>query len=403
MEFYLSSNAIYSVAYLVGAYPVVGFPLSVLYLVFKDLQETTAELSDAKDFLAHKGAQQERLFAIIGHELRTPAAAMKMLIDKNQFDKELLRDTSEHLLNVLDDMRVVTHPDKAVEGQVLKTSVYTVLSKALQFHDMMLQDAGLEIHFSADEDAKNICLINAQLLRQISLNLIKNAAFHSGANQLWITVETKIADQNGYTIQFIDNGKGISKSDQEQLFEAFVRGETESEGTGLGLHLSQKFAREHLNGDLTYSDKDGGGAVFTLTIKAQSAEAEAEAEAEQLNLIEGKNILFAEDNLMIQIMSEELLKEHGATVSIAENGKLAWELSEQQDFDLVITDIFMPEMNGYELTQKLREAGFTKPIIGVSAATIGNETEEILKAGADLAIAKPLNIKALNKALAELS
>ena len=63
----------------------------------------------------------------------------------------------------------------------------------------------------------------------------------------------------------------------------------------------------------------------------------------------------------------------------------------------------MPEMNGYELTKGLRESGFTKPIIGVSAATIGNETEEILKAGADLALAKPLTIKALNKALADLS
>jgi CheY-like chemotaxis protein len=113
-------------------------------------------------------------------------------------------------------------------------------------------------------------------------------------------------------------------------------------------------------------------------------------------------VLLAEDTPTIRMLSAKLIESQGASVAAAEDGEKALEIALNKDFDLVITDIFMPNMDGYELTRSLRENGFTGPIIGVTAATIGEERDELIAAGANAAIGKPLTKEKLLDTLATL-
>jgi len=202
-------------------------------------------------------------------------------------------------------------------------------------------------------------------------------------------------------IHFEDDGKGIVEAKQIGIFEAFSRGDTKADGTGLGLHIAREYAQKYLDGDLSYQDREGGGSVFTLTFKAaiSSTLNPIENKVDASQILNGKKVLLVDDNTVIRISSEGVLLKYGADVTVAEDGRMALEIAEKNQFDLVITDIFMPEMDGYELTKALRDMGFDKPIIGVTAATVGEETEQILEAGASFVMPKPLKVDQLQQQL----
>ena len=143
----------------------------------------------------------------------------------------------------------------------------------------------------------------------------------------------------------------------------------------------------------------------TLSFKAQEEEEfeAAPADAEVLSTsIQGKHVLLAEDNQTIQMITQIILQKGGASVEIADDGVEALALVKENPdkYDFVITDIMMPNMNGYELTHQLRAFGFTKPIIGVTAAVIGEESAQLLEMGADQVIEKPIDLPKLNAAYA---
>lgn len=363
----------------------------------------TLELQKNNKILQKNQKQQQRLFAIIGHELRTPAAAMDMILNSQYLDKEKLKETSQHLLTVLDDMRVVIHPQDAIKGKTITSSVYGVIHSAIAYQDRLLQESNLQVYLDASECSKERCSINAQLLRQISLNMIKNCALHSSASKMWISIKPLTDVPFHYEVRFEDNGRGIPREHQAVLFNAFVRGETDADGTGLGLHLSRQFAQEQFKGELRYKDRVGGGACFILSMQLNAPViVEEEIDSEQ-NALQGKRVLLAEDNQLIRIMTKALLEQKEVLVDLAENGAEAFELSEQHHYDLVITDIFMPEMDGYELTQLLRKNGFKSPIFGISAATVGEEMTRLKQLGANEVISKPVDIDLLLNLFARYS
>ena len=162
-----------------------------------------------------------------------------------------------------------------------------------------------------------------------------------------------------------------------------------------------------MGGDIVYEPNTPRGSRFTLTIpinEMDSTPLHDEAESERVCYsLEGAKILLAEDNPTLQLLTKNILEKQGAVVNAASNGKLALDSFNEGVYDLVISDIFMPEIDGYGLAKALRDAEFNGPIIGLTAATIGDETEQMLEAGADRVIPKPLAIEALKAAWLELS
>ena len=370
--------------------------------------ESTTEIALRE--LSEKNAKQQQLFAIIGHELRTPAAAIKMVLDqerdylKEMDNTDVLYGTVDHLLDVLDDMRTVIQPDSASLGEVEIVSLHETIERAVIHHERLTQDSSIKVHLKLEQVPDQVVRVNARLLRQIIINMVKNCALHAEAHSLVIEFCPTEGKPDQFCISFEDDGVGIAEEYREHLFDAFARGDTQADGTGLGLNLSRKFAREQLDGDLILEEGKLQGARFVLTFKAEKVSKEALDQnlAEQITPVSLRNmhVLLAEDNKVIAELTKAQLKKAGARVVHAVNGREAMREVRDQLFDLVLTDLFMPEMNGDELVLRLRNAGYHGPIVGVTAASVGDEMDKLKTAGADFVLPKPLLINDLQKILA---
>ena len=404
-----------AIAYtLLISFVLVTLVYTLFYQVLSRQQSARVKAESAAEIalgeLTEKNARQQQLFAIIGHELRTPAAAIKMVLDQERsYLKEMkssstLYGTVDHLLDVLDDMRTVIQPDSAAFGEVEAVSLHETIERAVVHHERLTQNTSLKVHLKLDQVPDQMVRLNARLLRQIIVNMVKNCALHAEAHSLVIEFCATEGQSNQFCISFEDDGVGIAEEHRDHLFDAFARGDTKADGTGLGLHLSRKFAREQLGGDLIFEVGKFEGARFVLTFMAEKVSVEAleQDSAEQITPVSLRNmhVLLAEDNKVIAELTKTQLKKAGARVVHAVNGREAMREVRDQLFDLVLTDLFMPEMNGDELTRRLRNSGYHGPIVGVTAASVGDEMDTMKKAGADFVLPKPLLINDLQNILA---
>ena len=352
--------------------------------------------------LRAKEKEQQKLLAIVSHELRTPASILNMTLEQDDaaIDISLLRRTTSHLMDVLQDMRMVKEPEVLLNTPIKKTNIKVLLQEALELVASYTDSKNLEITIHESKDLRYDCLVKGKLVKQIAMNIIKNCVNHAEASRLEITLKSQeVENAIVYRITFSDDGVGIPAEKVQSIFNPFTKVDANTTGSGLGLHLSKEFAIKGLSGDLKYVDT-GIGATFILEVTAEKCMNRLENEANKTknskNIgLEGKTILLAEDNQVINLLTKKMLENYGANVLTALNGKIALDMFNKNKIDIVLTDIFMPEINGYELTKKLRAFDFKGPIIGCTAATLGQEVHQILAAGADKAFTKPLKIEEL--------
>lgn len=353
--------------------------------------------------------KQRELFAIVGHELRTPVSTIKMLVEDSELPSEQrisqIDYIAQGLIQVLEDMRVVVSPERALEYNPVSVNPATVVERALSNLSILVSEQGLSLSINIQKDKDSDYLIHEQALRQIVTNLVKNAAVHSGGSM--INVELKIIDTgdgaNGMlTVE--DNGIGIEPDRLDLMSEPFTRGNTNRDGSGLGLYIVHQLALR-LAGTLQYEENKPSGSRFTLSFPLAKA-AENSTVAVQVHpkvSLDGARILLAEDDNTLRMLTERMLANKGAKVTGCVNGKLALDAFKSASFDLVITDLMMPEMDGHELTREIRATGAKTPIIAVTAAVIGTETEQFLEEGADAVLSKPLRPDTLIEELSKLN
>ena len=349
--------------------------------------------------------RQRQLFGVIGHELRTPAASLKMMLDaqksesKDPYSQEI-RNTTDHLMSVLDDLRAVVEPDLLTHRVFSNGVPLQVVEGVITTLRQRIDVEGVKLSIKSDSDSGKLHNFDLRGLRQIVTNLVKNALIHANPSQLEIDLSV---NDGRLLVAVSDDGKGIAEDQFEELLQPFVRGDTTADGTGLGLHICREILRGS-DGDLTLGSSKLGGATFLAEIKLSEAkDTPVEVDNETLDrTLEGKRVLVAEDNLMLRTLTKKLLEEMGATPSLHDNGELALEAFKAGEFDLIVTDIFMPVMNGYQLCENIRSMGSEIPILGVSAATVGTEVDQLIEAGANIALPKPITKEGLLKAWAAL-
>ena len=375
----------------------------------KNLKRINELNQDLIKELQDKEQKQKTLFAIIGHELRTPASALHMLLEQQNISKlepfgPQISETIDHLLAVLDNMRIVTNPDEMLQSEIKSDCINHVLKSCVTMLGRELASANLKVHLDLPQSKRQECQVRTQLLRQIILNLIKNAAIHSGATDLVIRGVVKMTGNLiDYKIFFEDNGIGIPEKKHNRIFEPFEKIKPSISGMGLGLHISRSYAREYFDGDLHYEPREGGGSVFILSLNLQCTTQETHVQKnlkpEKKDLFKGLRVLLAEDTHTLMMATVLGLRERGAEVTQAINGKEAFEQAQAYPIDFILTDIFMPVMNGYELCRSLRKQGYDLPIIGLTAAVVGTESDELVAAGANAVLAKPINYEKLYELL----
>lgn len=379
-----------------------------------ELIEARLQAEQSARKLQARQDKQSQIFSIIGHELRTPLASMNMMFNAMDIRShkpygEAIVDASQSVLSILDDLRIVMQPDLINQKSSERGKPSDIIERTLLSLSGLLNQHGLSLHFDVDEQSNRSVMLNTSSLRQVITNITKNAALHSEGRDVWVTCTTQIeAKDMLLRIRIEDNGRGIPQAKQSEMFQAFTRGDSDAEGTGLGLFIIGELL-QLLQGTVTYFDSARGGAGFDILCRLPLSETAVSEDTNDMNdeqvarVLMGKRVLFAEDTPTLQLLTKGLLEKAGASVVACSNGSAALEVFEPHQFDLCLTDIMMPSMDGYQLAAELRLRGFEGPIIGLTAAVIGDESDRLRDAGADAVLSKPVDMNALKQTLFSLS
>jgi CheY-like chemotaxis protein len=271
---------------------------------------------------------------------------------------------------------------------------------------------GLEIGYYLDPNIDFNVTSDEVKLKQILSNLIQNAVKFTDEGSISFRTEIIYNSECAVKIEFIikDTGIGIEEEFKNKIFENFNQGDISEnkkfQGIGLGLAISKQLALL-LNGELTFESKVGIGSIFKFTCefnKSSTNEVKKYVEKEYEEKVEinkqnkNKTILCVEDNIINQEVMESIISKAGYKVIPAYNGNEVFEILPNQKIDLVLMDIQLPTLNGYEITKIIREKYEKEnhiPIIAMTAYAMREDKDSCIKAGMDDYITKPLDIEAL--------
>ncbi len=382
--------------------------------------------------LAHAANQSKSAFlANMSHEIRTPLTAILGFTDllRDDGDTKLdpekriqaidtISNAGEHLLSLINDILDLS---KIEADKLTVECIDTPLISLVQGVESLMRPVaigkGLSLSTTLVTPVPEQILSDPTRLRQILMNLVGNAIKFTEDGSVSIAVSTM--DRDGATklvIDIEDTGVGMSKDQSAQLFQAFGQAdETMTRrfgGSGLGLTICRRFANK-MGGDVKIlRTEPGKGSCFRLIIPFEAVEGTAmvtsfdvvhNSSARTAAVVTTKlsgRILLAEDGIDNQRLIEYHLKKGGAEVIIADNGKIALEMIDKADadgvpFDLLLTDMQMPEMDGYTLASTLRERGSTLAIVALTAHAMAEDQVKCIDAGCDDYASKPINNKKL--------
>lgn len=367
----------------------------------QQLEEMLCEREDAM-------RRQQQMYAIIGHELRTPVAAIHMLIEDDQLDTaeklEQLNDISGGLLSVIDDLRLISNPNSSDGSEIQVGNPQTIVNSVTISLKLVLQNRGVKLHTELESTSMKLGF-DVQSVRQIITNLVKNSALHSCGQNIYLSLRYSQTIGSGLlaTLRVEDDGKGIEPAQRKRLFEPFERGDSQQEGTGLGLHIVSTLATK-MKGAISCSASHYGGACFAVTfpIHRQTIAQSASSQQKELSL-DGLRILLAEDEATLRLLTDRMLTKRGGKVTCCQDGAEALEVFKSGTFDLLLTDMMMPGMDGVALTEAVRDISPEFPIIAVTAAVMGTEANKLKDAGVNAIVSKPITAAALQKTLDKLA
>jgi signal transduction histidine kinase/AmiR/NasT family two-component response regulator len=408
---------------------------------------STRELAIAKDAAEAASLAKSEFLANMSHEIRTPMTAILGFTElfatspehqgspeRRSECIETIRRHGDHLLAIINDILDLS---KIEAGKMdVERLPVNPLHLVHEVRDLMSERAsakGLELDLQCDSPMPTRILCDSMRLRQILVNLVGNAVKFTERGSITIRCDCDAAAER-LRIAVADTGIGVSPDQIARLFGAFVQADSSTTrrfgGTGLGLRISQRLARM-LGGDVTVESDVGVGSVFTLSVATGPLEpitmvAPEEARANRWRTtplsaqpgstradgarigsaartsLAGLRVLFAEDGPDNMRLITHHLKAAGAIVTGVENGRLAvcaltrdgtlvGELLDPPPFDLMLTDMQMPELDGYAATRILRAKGATLPIVALTAHAMSGDRARCLSAGCDGYATKPID------------
>jgi signal transduction histidine kinase/CheY-like chemotaxis protein/HPt (histidine-containing phosphotransfer) domain-containing protein len=394
---------------------VLGTSLLIIFLDISQRNFFEQELIKAKE-LAEKSVKiKENFLANISHEIRTPMNAISGLtkillrsgLNKKQIEYlDAIKASSDTLLVIINDILDLS---KAKSGKMVfektEIKIHSLVSSLTELLSAKAEEKRIKLMVDIDKDIPPCLLGDAVRLNQILLNLLGNAIKFTEKGNVELTA-TLIPDEGGQAkVKFSvgDSGIGITEELMPTIFESFTQASTEITrkygGTGLGLSIVKELV-ELQGGQIQVKSKVGEGSTFSFWLPFEVKEAEGELVAETgitaaIKYLPGTKVLLVEDNLINQMVAQAVLKEFKCMVESAENGKTAFELSRRIKFDVILMDVQMPEISGYEVTRRIRsDAGsinqFT-PIIAMTANAGKADQEKCMEAGMDDFISKPFD------------
>jgi len=377
----------------------------------KELEDKNRELELAiKQEAKANRSKQEFLFNM-SHDIRTPMNAIigfTSLAQSHLDDKELLDSylkkistSSEYLLSLINDIldmsRIESGKLKIEESHV---NLPSILDDIRDIVSSNVQKKQLNFNiYTVDLKDENV-LTDPLKLKQVLLNVVANAIkFTPSGGYVNLSLVQK-DDSGNYDFIVEDNGIGISKEFQEHIFEQFSREATSTvsrvQGTGLGLSISKAIV-DMMGGSIAVESKSGKGSKFTISLRFKVTDETTDNKIISSNNIidTNKKILLVEDNELNYEIAKTVLEEAGFMVDGASNGKMAVDKASDNTYDVILMDIQMPVMDGYEATKELRKLGNRAPIIAMTANAFSEDRNKAKEVGMDGYISKPIDVKTL--------
>lgn len=378
----------------------------------RQLAERAVKADQAKsDFLAN-----------MSHEIRTPMNAIigfsDILADEKLTGEQAdyvntIRDSGKHLLELINDILDFSKIEAGkLDIEMTEHSLRNLLARIESMMHPAAVEKNLEFEIKQDGDLPAIIRTDPDRLKQCLINLVSNAIKFTEHGHVHMKLSLE-EHNNQPHIRFDveDTGIGISAEEQEEIFKSFTQADGSTTrkygGTGLGLTITKQLA-ELLGGRLTVSSEKDKGSVFSLIIPAGVDvckqptldrdnvvdRADDDQEATEPSRFSG-HVLVADDVETNQMLSKFLLNRMGFEVTIAEDGSQAVEKALAEAFDLILMDMQMPNMNGYEATRALRKKGLTTPIIALTANAMKGDDKKCIEAGCNDYLPKPLDRREL--------
>lgn len=389
-----------------------------------EVREREAQLRAAKEEAEVANATKSAFLANMSHEIRTPLGALigfseLMLNDEMSSDDrrraiEIIKKNGRVLSTIINDILDLSKVEAGkLEFERVEVPLPELLNEIRVLLDLEASGKGIRLQIVAAPGLRPFLRTDPTRLRQILFNIIGNAIKFTARGSVTVTVQP--AD-DPCRIAFVvtDTGSGIAPEQVERLFAPFTQADVTTTrkfgGTGLGLVLSRKLAVA-LGGDVRlHASTPGIGSTFVITIEhgwsADASMSRAPRVARppvQADRLRGQRVLVVDDSPDNLELIEHVLRAAGGEVTTASNGVEGVSAALSNSFDVILMDLQMPEMDGFTATRELRERGFDRPILALTAHAMKEERERCLASGFDDHLTKPIDRQALIGALAHFT
>ena len=399
--------------------------ISILaYAIFNKLKVTRKQkiiIEAQKKKVEQSEKYKEQFLANMSHEIRTPMHAisgMTNILERNDHPKsqdfflKAMRTSSDNLVVILNDVLDLSKIEAGkLDIENISLNLEAVVENVIQILKFKAEEKGLILSSEIDNDVPTLIMGDPTRLNQILINLVGNAIKFTKKGTVKILVSSI---DNKLHFEIKDTGIGIPKDKHESIFGAFEQAKDSTTryygGTGLGLSISKQLV-DLQNGKIWVESIENKGSTFSFELPLTIADANAVSQSfisedklkTMAKSLKGIRILIAEDNPFNQMIAQDDLSYYIEDISIetVENGVLAIEKFKANTFDIILMDVQMPEMNGFEATKNIRDIEKSKgrtikiPIIAMTASLLKTEIDSCYAAGMDNYIPKPYKLEEL--------